>query len=150
MTTKTILPGIYTSQETAYMVKDYPYGFVLRCEMRNWIEYKKNHGFRHVSQTTNPKRGNIWNKPKASTYSRFGMVFYLDEKDYLHSSGLHEYMDSKEVQDWMNEYSSGLTPEGKEIANKWLEAKILYQKKIDGGVHWVVAGGQAISEVFRN
>jgi hypothetical protein len=44
----------------------------LRCKIRYWLEFHPKRGFRFVSQTTNPKRGNVWNKPKASTFMRFG------------------------------------------------------------------------------
>ena len=50
----TVLHG-HTTRETAYLVNDYPYGFRLRCKIRYWLEYKKGHGHRPVSQTTNPK-----------------------------------------------------------------------------------------------
>ena len=67
---KTVLNG-HTSAETAYVVNDYPYGFQLRCKIRYWIETRKGHGMRFVSQTTNPRWAvEGWNKPKASTYSR--------------------------------------------------------------------------------
>ncbi len=68
MTLVTPLLG-HTSEETAYLVNDYPYGFRLRCQIRYWMEYDKKRGFRFCSQTTNPKReGTHWNKPKKSTY----------------------------------------------------------------------------------
>lgn len=73
----------HTSAETAYVVDDYPYGFRLRCKIRYWIETKKGHGMRLVSQTSNPKAaGLVWNKPKGTTYSPF-LAMYLDEKDHL-------------------------------------------------------------------
>jgi len=50
-----ILKG-HISPETAFIVDDYPYGFRLRCKIRYWLEYNPKHGFRFVSQTTNPKR----------------------------------------------------------------------------------------------
>lgn len=77
-----ILTG-HTSPETAYTVADYPYGFRLRCKIRYWLEHKKSQGFRLVSQTTNPKReGEVWNKPKRSTYAPLGVMF-LDEQDHV-------------------------------------------------------------------
>ncbi len=54
----TLLAG-HVSPETAYVVSDYPYGFRLRCQIRYWLEYSPTHGFRLVSQTTNPKRSGI-------------------------------------------------------------------------------------------
>lgn len=57
----------HTSEETALVVDDYPYGYTLRTQIRYWIETTKR-GDRFVSQTLNPKT-NQWNKPKKSTYS---------------------------------------------------------------------------------
>ena len=69
----------HVSPETAYVVADYPYGFRLRCQIRFWLEFKKGHGFRFVSQTTNPKRpGTVWNTPKASVYADV-LVMVLDD-----------------------------------------------------------------------
>jgi hypothetical protein len=68
-----VLAG-HVSPETAYLVADYPYGFRLRCQIRYWVETSK-HGQRLVSQTSNPKRGGVWNKPKASTYSDLVVLF---------------------------------------------------------------------------
>ena len=70
-----VLSG-HVSQETAYVVEDYPYGFTLRCQIRFWIETNGKKGSRVVSQTSNPKRpGLVWNKPKASTYSAVRVLF---------------------------------------------------------------------------
>jgi hypothetical protein len=79
----------HTSPESAYLVEDYPYGFTLRCQIRYWLEYRKGHGFRLVSQTTNPKRaGHPWNKPKASTYcSGPSFLTRNDENGYISWSG---------------------------------------------------------------
>jgi hypothetical protein len=73
----------HTSPETAYLVEDYPYGFRLRCQIRYWLEFKPGHGFRLVSQTSNPRRpGLVWNKPKASTYHVVA-VMVLDEDEHV-------------------------------------------------------------------
>lgn len=48
-------------------VQNYPYGFKLRTTMTHWVEFKKGHGFRHVTQTVNPKTGRL-NKPNSSAY----------------------------------------------------------------------------------
>src|SRR6266566_9627426 len=85
-----ILKG-HVSPETAFVVDDYPYGFRLRCKIRYWLEYAPKRGVRFVSQTSNPKRGNVWNKPKASTYCRFGGCMVLDEQGHVKWSGLSEY-----------------------------------------------------------
>lgn len=68
----TVLHG-HTSQETAYLQEDYPYGS-LRCQRRVWLEQTKR-GYRLVTQTSNPKRGNDWNNaPKKGTYTVFAVM----------------------------------------------------------------------------
>lgn len=69
----------HVSPETAFVINDYPFGFTLRCKMRHWIETTKN-GQRFVSQTTNPrKQGEVWNKPKKSTYDKFSGIAIVDD-----------------------------------------------------------------------
>ena len=50
----------HTSPETAHVTIDYPYGFRLRCQRREWLEYKPKKGYRFVTQTSNPKPGACW------------------------------------------------------------------------------------------
>lgn len=94
---KTPLSG-HTSQETAYLVDDYPYGFKLRCKIRYWLEYRTNKGYRFCSQTTNPKKPiEVWNAPKKSTYVEMGASMYLDENDYVQWTGLGRYATTETV-----------------------------------------------------
>ncbi len=87
----------HVSPDTAYVVDDYPYGFRLRCTMRHWLEYKKGHGFRHVTQTTNPKRtGDVWNTPKAGTYAPF-LMLYLDPAGHVQTYGLGSYAGEERI-----------------------------------------------------
>lgn len=81
----------HTSEDTAYLVLDYPYGFKLRCSIRYWLESHPIKGFRFVSQTTNPKKGNVWNSPKKSTYSLLAACMYLDENNHVKWTSIHEY-----------------------------------------------------------
>src|SRR4051794_3719439 len=94
--TKKVLLG-HTSPETAYVVDDYPYGFRLRCKIRYWLEHKKGHGTRLMSQTTNPKVPDreVWNKPKGSTYDEL-MVMYLDAQGHVHPDAIHTAGDGPE------------------------------------------------------
>ncbi len=78
----------HVSPETAYLVDDYPYGFRLRCKIRYWVEHKPKHGYRLVTQTTNPKRGDSWNKPKAGTYADL-LVIYVNENGHVWPAALH-------------------------------------------------------------
>ncbi len=104
-----VLPAIHTSPETAYVVEDYPYGFRLRCMMRTWVEHKKGHGYRVVSQTSNPKRGG-WNTPKAGTYSPTCKALYLDENGHLQNTGIHfAYIsDMLKLEAFRNEFDGGI------------------------------------------
>ena len=88
----------HTSPETAYVVEDYPYGFRLRCKIRYWIETRPGFGQRFMSQTTNPKRdGEVWNKPKGSTYA-VRCVLVLDDIGHVSSVGHSIYASREEVE----------------------------------------------------
>lgn len=117
----------HVSPETAYVVEDYPYGFRLRCNIRYWLEYKPKLGFRLVSQTTNPKRpGEVWNKPKASTYSKVGGCMYLDGEGHVQWSGLDEYCSDKEAENWLATYGEGVPEVGQKLLRKFVAAKVAY------------------------
>ncbi len=84
------LPAIHTSPETAYVIEDYPFGFRLRCKKRTWVEFKKNKGYRVVSQTTDPRQATeFWNAPKAGTYLPTCAALYLDEEGHLQNAGIY-------------------------------------------------------------
>lgn len=101
-----VLSGHY-SAETAYLVNDYPYGFRLRCKIRYWLEVNSK-GTRFWSQTTNPKRPiEVWNAPKASTYSLVGAMF-LDDEGHTKWTGLSAY-DVSKCREFLDTYSNGLT-----------------------------------------
>ena len=121
----TILTG-HISPETAYVVDDYPYGFRLRCKIRYWLEFSPKRGFRFVSQTTKPKRGNVWNKPKASTYCRFGGCMYLNEEGHVTWAGLTEYSNGIEAKAFADKYGDGVPEAGRAMLNKWVAAKLAY------------------------
>lgn len=132
-----ILAG-HTSPETAYVVSDYPYGFRLRCSIRYWLEYTPKRGFRLWSQTTNPKRGNTWNKPKASTYARFGGCIYLDDQGHVQWSGLTEYCTGAEAKAWHDKFGAGVVEAGKPTTAAWVKAKLAYDartKAAEGAAH---------------
>ena len=121
-----ILKG-HDSPATAFLVADYPYGYSLRCNIRYWIEYKPKHGFRLMSQTTNPKKpGMIWNKPRASTYCKFGGCMYLDEAGHVQWAGLSEYYDGAEAKAWSDQYREGVPEAGLDIHDRWTCAKRTY------------------------
>lgn len=125
-----ILSG-HVSPETAYVVDDYPYGFRLRCKIRYWLEYAPRKGFRFVSQTTNPKvAGEIWNKPKASTYASMGAAMFLDDSNHVQWSGLFsEYSDAAQAIAWRDTYGAGLPDVGRTMFDRWVSAKLAYEAR---------------------
>jgi hypothetical protein len=127
MTTK-LLCG-HTTPETAYLVADYPYGFKLRCQIRYWIEFTPKRGFRFVSQTSNPKRGGVWNKPKASTYARFGGAMYLDDNGHVQWTGLTEYCNAAEATAFLEKFGEAVPAAGLDLLKKWVTAKVAYEAR---------------------
>lgn len=104
---KTLLTG-HTSFETAYVVNDYPYGFRLRCKMAYWLETNPKHGTRLMTRTTNPKRaGEVWNKPKASTYAAL-KVMGLNEVGHVATHGAGLYTDEVTLKAFIETYAAGL------------------------------------------
>jgi hypothetical protein len=79
-------------------VPDYPYGYTLRCSIRYWIETKSGHGQRLVSQTTNPKKaGEVWNKPKASTYTELRVLYLNSDNGHVESDALSTWATSDKI-----------------------------------------------------
>ncbi len=76
---------IPTSEVVA--VENYPYGFTLKTTLFDSMEFNPKKGYRHVTQTINPKNG-LKNKPKASTYSDF-LIRYYDENNHIKMIGLN-------------------------------------------------------------
>ncbi len=126
----------HTSPETAYVVQDYPYGFRLRCKIRYWVETTK-HGQRVVSQTTNPKvpgrcrhcgktygdtdahvhlgdnphtfeAAEVWNKPKASTYSAIRVLYIEDSTGHVENAALNLYNTLAQIADFQHRYAPAL------------------------------------------
>ena len=64
-------------------VSDYPYGR-LRCTLYNSIDFDHKKGYRHVTQTVNPKTNRI-NNPKKSTYSNLIVRYYEPETNHIKS-----------------------------------------------------------------
>ena len=94
----------HVSPETSYVVNDYPYGFQLRCKIRYWLERHPKRGWRFCSQTTNPKRGDTWNKPKASTYVRFAACMFLNDENHVTWDGISEYAEAPNALAFVQKY----------------------------------------------
>lgn len=59
-------------------VQNYPYGFTLKTTLTDYVEFDKKKGYRHCTQTVNPKNGRL-NNPKKSTYCPLMVRFYNEE-----------------------------------------------------------------------
>lgn len=81
----------HVSDETAFVVEDYPYGYTMRTKIRYWIERSKN-GERFVSQTLNPKTQQ-WNAPKRSTYDLICLLLQ-GENGHVRSLGVSKFIAS--------------------------------------------------------
>lgn len=93
----------HTSEATAYVVADYPYGYNVRTQIRYWLEAKPKKGWRLVSQTLNPKT-NRWNKPKQSTYIEWGAAMYLDDKGHVQWTGVGPYSDDQKILEFVTTF----------------------------------------------
>lgn len=137
----TLLPNTHISPETAYVVDDYPYGFRLRCKIRYWLDCHPKRGARLVSQTTNPKKpGEVWNKPKTSTYCRFGGAMYLDENGHVTWAGLTEYTDGAKATAFRDTYGPGVPASLRPVMTAWVNAKVAYDAKRADGADMRTAG----------
>jgi len=119
----------HTSFETAYIVDDYPYGFKLRCKRAHWVEYKPSKGFRFVTCTTNPKKGDVWNKPSAGTYVKFAMELYLDDDNHVQASTISEYSKPEEAIKFLNDFPEANLVELK----RFIPAKTVWQRHYAAG-----------------
>lgn len=138
----------HTSEATAYVVDDYPYGSKLRTKIRYWLEFAPKKGYRFVSQTLDPKKMALgverWNAPKKSTYVEFSAAMYLDSQDHVQWEGLGQYSDEKKFAAFISDFPhADLT-----VVKQFIEAKIRYLKKyVAGEIGWKINGvPQPVSE----
>jgi len=85
----------YFPTSTKIVSQNYPYGYTLRTDKTDFLEFSAKHGFRHCSFTVNPKNGRV-NATKKSTYSP-GMVLYQDANGHVKVHHMSFY-DKKEKQ----------------------------------------------------
>jgi hypothetical protein len=128
----------HTSESTAYVVADYPYGFTARTQIRYWLEKKAKKGWRLVSQTMNPKTQR-WNKPKASTYVDWGAAMYLDDKGHVAWDGVGAYSDAPKILAFVRAFPGAdmsilrqIVPAKLRYLRGLIEGKIVWTTKING------------------
>jgi len=128
----------HISEETAYLVDDYPYSFTLRCRIRYWVEYKPSKGFRFVSQTENPKSNPPrWNKPKASTYAEHAACMYLDDKGHVQCSRIGIYDEADKVVQFIKDF-----PNADLVSLRaWVLMKVAMYRKLVSGVAYITING---------
>lgn len=124
-TTRQILNG-HTSQETAYLVNDHPYGPGLRCRIRYWLETaiggEKKGATRFMEQTTDPEAiEESWDKPWASIYQRGLVLMYLDEKSHVQWITLNDHSDTEQLE--AAKAWQGLSDEQRAEIDHTIEAK---------------------------
>lgn len=73
----------FVSTDQKIISENYPYGFRDKTTKTDYLEFSTKHGFRHCSQTINPKTGRP-NNPKKSTYYDV-MVLATDENGHCKS-----------------------------------------------------------------
>lgn len=132
----------HTSEDTALVVDDYPYGRQ-RTQIRYWIETVAKRGDRFVSQTLNPKTGR-WNKPKKSTYMPVMVMTRAEDvaegKGIVKTSytGLSQYADA----DKMGEFLKLATPANLNDEQRKQVASLKAWSKVLANVTWTVREGE--------
>lgn len=111
------IPPIHNSEQSAYIIDDYPYSFNLRCEMRIWLEFDPKRGYRFCRQTLNPKTER-WNAPKKETYVEYVAFIYEGTDGQTRTLGLSRYSSPEEIRDFLEKYSTYLEPERVEWLKK--------------------------------
>ena len=125
----------HTSEATAYVVADYPYGGY-RTQIRYWLEHKPSKGWRFVSQTLNPKT-NRWNKPKPSTYFDWGGAMYLLPNGHVHWTGVGPYSSEKEFLAFVQAFPSA----DLSMIKKVVPAKIKHLQQMISGDRFFTING---------
>lgn len=78
----------YYSTSRTVTVENYPYGYKLKTTLTHSLEFKSGKGFRHVTQTVNPKTGRL-NKPKRGNYYPLMLLATDSETNYTRSYALN-------------------------------------------------------------
>jgi hypothetical protein len=77
----------YHTSTAQVTVENYPYGYNLRTTLTHSLEFKSGKGFRHVTQTVNPKTGRL-NNPKRGNYYPLMLLATDSETNYTRSYAL--------------------------------------------------------------
>lgn len=128
----------HDSPDTAYLVPDYPYGFRLRTEIRYWVETKKGHGQRTMSQTRNPKRaGAPWNAAKGSTYSPIRVLVLNLDSGHVEHHGLTGYADEAEIAAFVARFPLTCATERNAKTIEYMTAR----QRAHARIEWTITSG---------
>ena len=78
----------YHTTTAQVAVENYPYGYKLKTTLTHSLEFKSGKGFRHVTQTVNPKTGRL-NNPKRGIYYPLMLLATDSETNYTRSYALN-------------------------------------------------------------
>jgi hypothetical protein len=84
----------YTPTAARLISENYPYGYTAKTTKTDWLEFSPKKGFRHCSQTINPKTGRP-NAPKKSVYYDI-LLMYRDESGHVKTQA-RDIRDLKEI-----------------------------------------------------
>lgn len=84
-----------------------------------------------MSQTTNPKRGNMWNTAKASTYALIAGAMFLDDAKHVQWDALSEYSDLATAIAFRDKYGPAIPELAQRRLAGWINAKIVYERQRD-------------------
>lgn len=126
----------HTSEDTAFMVADYPYGRRERCRIRYWIEKKEGKGFRFCSQTEHP-RTLVWNSPRRSTYSDIAGEMVTDEQGHVGWIGLTIYSEPAAALAFLDRAPGGDVS----ILRSWTARKVLFYTAVVSGEYVFTING---------
>lgn len=129
--------GIYghTSEETAYLIEDYPYGR-LRCQRKVWLESDPKRGVRFVAQTNNPKNGR-WNKPHKSTYADIAGCLYLDAEKHVQWAAIGFYSKPEEALAFAQDFGKNAVGADQLLHYAMKRARVS-QALADGKAHFTI------------
>lgn len=132
----------HISEDTAYLVADYPYGFRLRTQIRYWIETKASRGQRLVTQTRNPKRdGAPWNAPKASTYVAL-RALYLAANGHVEHAALPDWPEEPAIEAFVAQYPQTCALERNARELEMMRARARAMRRMDWTIRSVREGGE--------
>lgn len=137
----------YIHNSDKITVTDYPYGFRLRTTLFDSIEFSPTKGFRHVTQTINPKNGRE-NKPKKSTYYPI-MIRFKNEDGHIktwssHANGDQEINNAFQM---IGKHYDLFTPEQKKYLQTLLASMIRVSHM--ASVQWGKKTLESANEVYK-